>query len=187
MSALLLGFVIGAVFYVFGGRDSALGDLELPQRLGLVAVVGVVLLLVAMLFANEAPEGAQQPAQSDTARSAPQAAAPASEAAPAAGQEPAEEVAGGPTAAPPPDGPPSTASSAAPEPPAAPPAATSAESAEPPPPPAVPEAPEAAPGEAALQCVYSPDSGRCTCLDGRGYLVEVELERCRELATPDAD
>ena len=50
MSALLLGFVIGAVFYVFGGRDSALGDLELPQRLGLVAVVGVVLLLVSMSF-----------------------------------------------------------------------------------------------------------------------------------------
>lgn len=188
MSALLLGFIIGAVFYVLGGRDTALGDLELPQRLGLVAVVGVVLLLVAMLFSGEAPEGPQQPVQQDMGRSASQS-APAS---PASGQAPAAEtMAPGQAASPaattaePPSAPPASEPESEPETAAATETEAVSETAEPASAVATEETAEAS--EAALQCVFSPDSGRCTCLDGRGYLVEVELERCRELATPDVD
>ncbi len=36
--------------------------------------------------------------------------------------------------------------------------------------------------EESLNCAYSSDSGRCTCIDGRGNLAQVESPRCRELA-----
>lgn len=212
---LFLGFAVGAAFYVVAGRGPDDGGLGLPQRLGLVVAVGLVLGLAGQMFVRQSEQELQQAIERDRAQrgaagqleqdASREAAAktadsgsPAAEAGNArrdlardattgtASESSADRMDRGPDSGP--------GTSPGSEPMTSP-AQTSAQVASPaetppsarsePPPPTL--QPSSTPSETAPNCAYSPDTERCVCVNPDGSPARVPLEECKALATAGSE